>query len=251
MKKTQLGWFYLPPKIRKHRSNVPGRPVISDNGAATENISSFLDFHLKTIIRTIPHILEGTSDFLSRLNQLRDTPDTTLLVTFDVVGLYPHVPHEEGLETIDTTIGTKLVPHYANIFMARLEQEICSNTEFQLLLWLRYMDNICCLWTDTIEKLNEFLQFLNAFHPSIKFATDYSPYEINYLDVLMNQMNQGKPCVQVYIRNPLTPTNIYTHNLVAVPYIKGQYPIAKLFEWNEYVLKGRIYDINWGIWNSG
>ena len=121
MKKTQLGRFYPLPKIHKHRSNVPGHPVISDYGAATENISSFLDFHLKTIIRTIPHILEGTSDFLSRLNQLPDISDNTLLVTFDVVGLYPHVPHEEGLETIDTTIGTKLVPHYANIFMAGLE----------------------------------------------------------------------------------------------------------------------------------
>ena len=26
-------------------------------------------------------------------------------------------------------------------------------------------------------------------------------------------MNQVKPCVQVYVRNPLIPTIIYTHNL--------------------------------------
>ena len=86
--------------MHKRRSNVPGRPVISSNGTATKNISSFLDFHLKTIIPTAPHILEDTKHFLSRLNQLLDIPDNTLLVTFDVVRLYPHIPHKEGLETM-------------------------------------------------------------------------------------------------------------------------------------------------------
>ena len=54
----------------------------------------------KTIIPTIPHILEDTRDFLSRLNQLRDIPDNTLFVTLDLVGLYPHIRHAEGLETM-------------------------------------------------------------------------------------------------------------------------------------------------------
>ena len=60
MKKSQLGRFYLLPKTHKRRSNVPGLPVISNNGPATENISSFLDYHLKTTIPTIQHILEDT-----------------------------------------------------------------------------------------------------------------------------------------------------------------------------------------------
>ena len=79
---------------------MPGRPVISDNSTATKNISSFLDFHLKTIIPTIPNILEDTRDFLLRLNQLRDIPDNSLLVIFEVVGLHPHILHEEGLKTM-------------------------------------------------------------------------------------------------------------------------------------------------------
>ena len=35
MKKPQLGRSYLLPKIHKRTSNVPGRPVISNNGTAT------------------------------------------------------------------------------------------------------------------------------------------------------------------------------------------------------------------------
>ena len=60
MKKPQLGRFYLLPKIHKRTLNVRVRPVISNNGTATENISAFLDFHFKNIVSTIPHILEDT-----------------------------------------------------------------------------------------------------------------------------------------------------------------------------------------------
>ena len=54
-----------------------------------------------------------------------------------------------------TVIGTKFAFHYANIHMARLKEEIFSNTRFQQLLWPRYVDDIFSLWNDTIEKLKE------------------------------------------------------------------------------------------------
>ena len=98
MKKPQLGRFYLLPKIHKRTPNVPGHPVISNNGRATENISTFLDFHLKNIVSTIPHTLEDTRDFLQHLNQISDIPENTLLVSFDEVGLYPHIPHHQGVK---------------------------------------------------------------------------------------------------------------------------------------------------------
>ena len=43
--KPRLGEFYLLPKIHKRLENVPGRPVISNCGTATDKISEFLDFH--------------------------------------------------------------------------------------------------------------------------------------------------------------------------------------------------------------
>ena len=94
VKRPQLGRFYLLPKIHKRKTNVPGRSVISNNQTATENISSFLDFHLKNIVPTIPHILEDTKDFLKRINDIGEIPSGSLLVTFDVVRSYPHIPHE-------------------------------------------------------------------------------------------------------------------------------------------------------------
>ena len=50
-KATNLGKLYLLPKIHKGLSNVPGRPVISNYGTPTENVSEFLDYQLQTIMK--------------------------------------------------------------------------------------------------------------------------------------------------------------------------------------------------------
>ena len=50
-KTTNLGKFYLLPKIHQLLENVPGRPKISNCGAPTEKASEFLDFHLKSIMQ--------------------------------------------------------------------------------------------------------------------------------------------------------------------------------------------------------
>ena len=89
--------------------------------------------------------------------------------------------------------------------------EIFSNAEFQRLLWLRYLDDIFCLWTDTIEKSKDFLESLNAFHPSIKFTMDYSLYQINYLDILTTKDESGKT-LRAYLYTEPTDTNRYLHS---------------------------------------
>ena len=90
------------------------------------------------------------------------------------------------------------------------EEDIFSKTEFRLLLWLRYLDYIFCLTTDSIEKLKEFFEFLNAFHPSLKFTMDYSPDQINYLDVLITKDESRKTSRTSLCTKP-TDTHHYLH----------------------------------------
>ena len=37
---------------------------------------------------------------MQRLNQIRNIHENALLVSFDVVGLYPHIPHNQGVEVM-------------------------------------------------------------------------------------------------------------------------------------------------------
>ena len=53
VKNPKVGRFYMLPKIHKRLHNVPGRPVISNSGFYTENISAFLDFHLQPLARQV------------------------------------------------------------------------------------------------------------------------------------------------------------------------------------------------------
>ena len=64
-KKPQPEQFYLLQKIHKRTFNVPSRPVLSNIGTATQNISAFLDFYLKPVDQTILYILKDAGDFLS------------------------------------------------------------------------------------------------------------------------------------------------------------------------------------------
>ena len=91
-KTTNLGKFYLLPKIHKRLENVPGRPIISNCEVPNEKASEFLDFYLKSIMQNGASYIKDSNDVKSKI----DIPNDALLVTADVVGLYPSIPHETG-----------------------------------------------------------------------------------------------------------------------------------------------------------
>ena len=41
--------------------------------------------------------IKDSNDFMHKIRDLKDIPNDALLVTADVVGLYPSIPHEAGL----------------------------------------------------------------------------------------------------------------------------------------------------------
>ena len=77
--------------------NVSDRPVISNRGYYTENISSLLDHHLQPAAQAVKSYIKDTNEFLKKLHSLPKLPDDIILCTVDVVGLYPNKPYEEGL----------------------------------------------------------------------------------------------------------------------------------------------------------
>ena len=99
-KATNLGKLYLLPKIRKCLKNIPGRPVISNCGTLTEKVSEFLDHHLKTVYQNGWSYIKDSGDFLKKIRDVGNIPENAILVTADVVGLYPNIPHNAGLKAL-------------------------------------------------------------------------------------------------------------------------------------------------------
>ena len=83
--------------------------------------------------------------------------------------------------------------------MAGLEQKLFANNKFNPFLWLQFLDDILCIWTDGEEKLNEFFEYLNEFHPTIKFTMEKSFRKINFLDVTVSK-NNNKLATDLYTK---------------------------------------------------
>ena len=82
-----------------------------------------------------------------------------------------------------TAIGTKVASPYAVIFMGDLEERVLQNCSFKPIMWWRYIDIIFLLWHHGEEKLKEFFDILNRYHPSIIFTSKYSRERNDFLDV--------------------------------------------------------------------
>ena len=101
------GIFYLLQKI--HKKNCPGRPVISACNTPTEKISAFVDSQLKPLVSQIPSFVKDTNHFLNKLTAKGKFPDRVILVTIDVVGLFAHIPHDEGLTAVRKALNNRCV----------------------------------------------------------------------------------------------------------------------------------------------
>ena len=89
-----------------------------------------------------------------------------------------------------TAIGTKFAPPYACIFMDKVETDFLETQVVKPLVWLRYIDNIFFIWNESEEKLDEFLENLNNFHPNLKFTSEKSKKSVNFLDVKVSLIDQ-------------------------------------------------------------
>ena len=79
---------------------------------------------------------------------------------------------ELWIQLIGTSMGTRAAPTYANIFMGKLEQILLSkcpqNLKKFVHTWKRFMDNIFIIWTGSYSQFDDFFQFINSYHPTIK-----------------------------------------------------------------------------------
>ena len=221
MKDAKFARFYLLPKIHKRLYNVP---VISNCGYYTENISSFLDFHLQPIAKKVKSYIKDTNDFLKKLRSLTNLPGNSLLCTMDVVGLYPNIPHDKGLSALrkrlnerdkkdvstDTLVELAELVLKNNIFnfnkrTLKQKRSTAIGTKFAPVYSILFMaeleekileivDNKPYIWWRYIDDIffiwehgeEKLRNFVNNLN---KFTAEWSQKSINFLDVTVSLIN--------------------------------------------------------------
>lgn len=96
-----------------------------------------------------------------------------------------------------TSMGTRVGPNYANIFMGVLEEEFLNSKSLKPLYYKCFIDDVFLIWPHGESNLLTFIDAFNSAHPSISFSSDHSPSTINFLDVNVT-VSEGKLITKLY-----------------------------------------------------
>ena len=144
-----------------------------------------------------------------------------------------------------TSIGTRAAPSFAGKFMGELEEKALQAwAELDPATipedWWRFIDDILFWWVGSREELLRFIQFMNEFHPAIKFTFefDFATRSVNFLDmriwVDVNGVIQTDLFVKENTKNQylLPSSNHPSHISKNIPYSLA-YRIKRICSQNE------------------
>ncbi len=226
---------------------LPLRPVISNIGTATYELSKYLAGLLKPLTKS-QYSVESTKDFIDRLNNQR-VPEGFRMVSFDVVSLFTKVPLDYTINIIlDKVFRERKIRTKMNREQLKRLLEVCTKemhfsyngaiyrqvdgvamgsplgpvlanifmVELENYLVPR-LGNIVPLWfryvDDTFSfvegsKVDEVINTLNSFHPNIRFTSEIEVGgTISFLDVRVTTLQDRTMGTDIH-RKP-TDTNVY------------------------------------------
>ena len=64
----------------------------------------FLDHVLKAVMQQSWYYIKDSNDFIKKRKEIKEVPKDAIMVTADVVSLYPNIPHNVGLEALRRTL---------------------------------------------------------------------------------------------------------------------------------------------------
>ena len=217
---SQLVDLHLKPHVPKIKSYLrdSGHLISILESTPIPTNCTLATIDVKSLYLNIPHE-DGIKAVLNRLyctqelaNQMTIPPGTMT----DLLGIvlkqnYFQFADKMYHQIQGTAMGTKMAPSYANIFMAELEEELLANYPITPLLWKRYIDDILCIWPGPPSELNQFMQYLNQSHPTIKFTHESSTNSVDFLDLTIYKGTRHATSLILDLKPYLKKTNKFQY----------------------------------------
>lgn len=220
--KSETAYFHGIPKI--HKTPMACRPIVSNVSAPTNGLSKWLAFQLMPYSRRLTSFLKNSSELQDKLKDIPfDTG--CQFYTFDVENMYTSIPIREaiqatryfldqrqtplasmileGLEIVMTNnyftfgsskwkqllglaMGTPVAPVLATLYLGYYEEtRIISQFRNNLLLYVRYLDDLFIIWNPIASQPFAFNRFRAVLRqvPGLSWTFDHHPKEANFLDL--------------------------------------------------------------------
>ena len=86
-------------------------------------------------------------------------------------------------QILGTSMGTRMAPPYANLFMGKEERTIILLFLHLIYFWKRFIDDILFIFLGSHSQLNSVMTFMNTICPTIKYIFTSSKQTFTFLDV--------------------------------------------------------------------
>ena len=99
---SSLPTFYGLPKVHKplnQKGIPPLKPIVSHSNSLLSSTARFLDHVLQPLAQSYPDFLSNSTELVNILENIT-VPEETIVVTLDVISLYPSIPQGEFLDII-------------------------------------------------------------------------------------------------------------------------------------------------------
>ena len=111
--------FYVLPKIHKLTLNddpksLVGRPICSGCTFPTYFLSKFIDQSLQSIVKSMPTYLNNSAELIKLISKLSFNSNI-ILITMDIVNLYPSIPIDEGVTSVKESMKNSETFHEKDI----------------------------------------------------------------------------------------------------------------------------------------
>jgi hypothetical protein len=218
---------------------VPLRPIVSNIGAPTYQLSKYLVGLLSPLMGRSSHHVKKSIEFVQTLGSLQVRPDD-VMVSFDVVSLFIRVPSVESLnlvskhfsedtlalfrhvltttyfffggqfykQTDSVAMDSPLSRIIANFFMEDFKERAIQQATHKPLCWFWYVEDTFVIWPHGPQKVKEFLGHLKTLHKNIQFTMEMEKDgHLPFLDIDIYRRLDGSLAHIVYHKP--TNTNLY------------------------------------------
>ena len=193
-------------KAYKPEKGFPGRMITSGCGSSKERLSSWCEYHLKTLMKKLPYRLEDTSHFLQKLIEYNNTSATQedkpkmILCPWDIEAM----SHQDHKEDFPNTIKCKVINPACNN-LGKVSKRVLDNINTAcrkaagVNQWKSTQEVLCWLSdkhaNNPIKSKGRFGQFdICEFYPSISeellgksltYAITHAKIEDEEVDLIM------------------------------------------------------------------
>ena len=107
--------------------------------------------------------IRDSQHFLEKIKTIGSVPENAILVTADVVGLYPNIPHQAGLKTLKKALERRDIKKITTEDLVRMAEFVLNNNIFEFTsrayqqksgtaIGTKFAPPYACIYMDEVEQ---------------------------------------------------------------------------------------------------